>query len=110
MPEMTGTDLAALVASQYPSTPVLLMSGQGRPSADYPGPFLPKPFTPDALLEAVGGLVPLPNTKYAQQEPSRKQPRSTGLTSIWPSEACLRPRRLLRLLKPPGSTCRTAQG
>ena len=58
MPGMTGTQLAATIAGQYPQTPVILMSGQGEPSPDHPGPFLPKPFTPDALLDAVGHLVP----------------------------------------------------
>ena len=60
MPGMTGTQLAALISGQYPQTPVILMSGQGEPPAE--GPFLPKPFTADALLEAVGGLVPLPRS------------------------------------------------
>jgi DNA-binding NtrC family response regulator len=58
MPGMTGTELATLMAGQYPGTPVLLMSGHGGPAADYPGPFLPKPFTADALLNAVGRLLP----------------------------------------------------
>ena len=57
MPGMTGTELAAIMAGQYPQTPLILMSGQGEPTADYPGPFLPKPFSPDALLDAVGHLV-----------------------------------------------------
>ena len=57
MPEMTGTELAALLADQWPAVPLLLVSGQGGPAPDYPGPFLPKPFSPDALLEAVSLLV-----------------------------------------------------
>jgi DNA-binding NtrC family response regulator len=58
MPKMSGTELAAFMAGRYPQTPILLMSGQGRPAAGYPGPFLPKPFTADALLDAVGRLLP----------------------------------------------------
>src|SRR5207344_576936 len=57
MPEMTGTELAALLADQWPAVPLLLVSGQGGPAPDYLGPFLPKPFSPDALLEAVSVLV-----------------------------------------------------
>ncbi|HET8836455.1 MAG TPA: response regulator [Gemmatimonadales bacterium] len=58
MPGMTGTQLAAILASRYPQTPVILMSGQGEPPADCPDHFLPKPFTPEALLDAVGHLMP----------------------------------------------------
>jgi CheY-like chemotaxis protein len=58
MPGMTGTQLAAILASRYPRTPVILMSGQGEPPADCPDLFLPKPFTPEALLDAVGHLMP----------------------------------------------------
>lgn len=57
MPEMTGVELSALMAHRWSAVPVLLVSGQGGPAPDYPGPFLPKPFTPDALLKAVTGLV-----------------------------------------------------
>ena len=57
MPEMTGVELSALMAHRWSAVPVLLVSGQGGPAPDYPGPFLPKPFTPDALLKAVSLLV-----------------------------------------------------
>jgi two-component system, response regulator PdtaR len=57
MPRMNGTELATVIASRWPAMPVLLVSGQGRPLHGYPGPFLPKPFTPDGLLEAVSGLL-----------------------------------------------------
>lgn len=57
MPGMTGIELAERIARDWPSTPVLLTSGQGRPAAGYAGAFLPKPFTPDHLLDAVSGLV-----------------------------------------------------
>jgi CheY-like chemotaxis protein len=59
MPELTGVDLAELMAAQCPAVPVLLISGQGGPPADYAGPFLPKPCMPEALVEAVTGLLPL---------------------------------------------------
>ena len=59
MPSMTGIELATLVARQWPATPILLMSGQGGPTTGYAGPFVPKPFTFDVLLDAVRGLVPL---------------------------------------------------
>jgi CheY-like chemotaxis protein len=60
MPNMTGNELADLVTSRWPGVPVLLMSGYGLPTTDPPGAFLPKPFTADVLLNAVGVLVPLP--------------------------------------------------
>jgi DNA-binding NtrC family response regulator len=60
MPGMDGETLAGAVAERWPHTSVLLMSGRGGPTQNYPGPFLPKPFTADALLDAVGALVPLP--------------------------------------------------
>jgi CheY-like chemotaxis protein len=60
MPQMTGTELADVAAARWPAVPVLLVSGQGGPPAGYPGTFLPKPFTQDALLETVAGLVGMP--------------------------------------------------
>lgn len=57
MPGMTGLELAATVATLWPELPVLLVSGQGGPPQSYEGRFLPKPFTAEALLEAVGALV-----------------------------------------------------
>ena len=58
MPGMTGLDLTKILADQWPNLPVLLMSAQGGPDAGYSGPFLPKPFTADALLGAVAELLP----------------------------------------------------
>jgi CheY-like chemotaxis protein len=58
MPEMTGLELAAVVAERWPSIPLLLVSGQGRPPDDYRGSFLPKPFAPDGLVAAVVSLLP----------------------------------------------------
>ena len=60
MPEMTGLELAAYIADHYTAIPILLISGQGGPPSGYPGAFVAKPFTWDVLLDAVGGLVPLP--------------------------------------------------
>jgi CheY-like chemotaxis protein len=60
MPGMTGIELARLMAEQWPEVPVLLISGYGGPPSPYTGAFVAKPFTWDVLLDAVGGLVPLP--------------------------------------------------
>ena len=65
MPEMTGTELAALAAARWPDLAVLMVSGHGGPPAGYPYAFLPKPFTHDALLEVVAGLVA--TQKYERQ-------------------------------------------
>jgi CheY-like chemotaxis protein len=58
MPGMSGLELATRMAESWPSIPILLISGQGGPPADYAGAFLPKPFTSDILLDAVSRLVP----------------------------------------------------
>jgi CheY-like chemotaxis protein len=58
MPKMTGEELATVIAARWPAVPVLLVSGQGGPHPNYRGSFLPKPFTPDALLAVVRRLVP----------------------------------------------------
>jgi CheY-like chemotaxis protein len=63
MPGMSGADLARLVTKDWPTTPVLLVSGECGPLADYSGPFLPKPFRPEALVEAVAKLLPTENTE-----------------------------------------------
>jgi CheY-like chemotaxis protein len=57
MPRMNGVELATVIGQRWPSIPVLLVSGQGRPLSDYPGPFLGKPFTPEALLRSVEELL-----------------------------------------------------
>ncbi len=59
MPGMTGVHLADIVAERWPSVPVLLVSGQGGPATGYIGPFLAKPFQPEALIRAVSALLPL---------------------------------------------------
>ena len=60
MPGMTGTELAERMGREWPTTPILLISGQGAPAMGYTGAFLPKPFSPDRLLDAVVALVPPP--------------------------------------------------
>jgi CheY-like chemotaxis protein len=57
MPGMTGEELAEKMAVQWPAIPILLISGQGVPSADFRGVFLPKPFLPDTLVAAVRALL-----------------------------------------------------
>ena len=55
MPRRSGLELAAAVAKRWPSLPVLLVSGQ--PPDFWKGPFLAKPFTPDALIAGVQDLL-----------------------------------------------------
>jgi CheY-like chemotaxis protein len=56
MPGFPGDKLAAKVAEQWPEVPVLLISGFGM-KAGCTGPFLAKPFTPEALLLAIEELL-----------------------------------------------------
>jgi two-component system, cell cycle sensor histidine kinase and response regulator CckA len=56
MPGFPGDKLAARIAEQWPGVPVLLVSGFGM-KAGCTGPFLAKPFTPDAFLRAVEELL-----------------------------------------------------
>ena len=66
MPGMNGVALATAIGERWPTIPVLLVSGQGGPSSDYPGAFLAKPFTPEALVtsvEEVLGSLPLRSLK-----------------------------------------------
>jgi CheY-like chemotaxis protein len=60
MPGMTGTELAMVMTSQWPTTPILLVSGLDAPTTGYNGGFLQKPFTEGTLLQAVRKLVPFP--------------------------------------------------
>jgi CheY-like chemotaxis protein len=53
MPRMNGVALATAIGARWATIPVLLVSGQGGPSSDYPGAFLAKPFTPEALITSV---------------------------------------------------------
>jgi two-component system cell cycle sensor histidine kinase/response regulator CckA len=65
MPGFPGDKLAAKVAEQWPQVPVLLVSGFGMKSG-CTGPFLAKPFTPDALLRAVENVLQLPPSSAAR--------------------------------------------
>jgi CheY-like chemotaxis protein len=58
MPRMTGDELATELAERWPTVPILLVSGQGGPQTGYQGGFLRKPYTPEALIAAVAGLLP----------------------------------------------------
>jgi CheY-like chemotaxis protein len=58
MPGMTGVELAGRMVRDWPTTPILLISGQGGPVTGYTGRFLPKPVSPDLLVDAVCDLVP----------------------------------------------------
>ena len=56
MPGMTGIELARRLLVLDPGLRVLFMSGYAEDmarSTSLPGPFLAKPFTPDALVRAV---------------------------------------------------------
>ena len=61
MPRMTGTDLAISIRSDDPTTPVILVSGEGTP-VDMIDPgngvlFIAKPFAPKVLLEAASQFL-----------------------------------------------------
>ena len=61
MPRMSGKELARIVAERWPSVAVLLVSGHGGGAIDdSPVPFLPKPCTREALVEAVRALIRRP--------------------------------------------------
>jgi CheY-like chemotaxis protein len=72
MPRVTGVELAAAVSRQWPRLPVLLVSGV--PPAEWNGPFLAKPFTPETLVAAVRDLLP------PAEEPADKPRRWTAPT------------------------------
>jgi CheY-like chemotaxis protein len=57
MPGMSGVELAAVIGEHWPTVPIVLTSGQGGPPTGYGGPFLAKPFGPDALVTVVLDLV-----------------------------------------------------
>ena len=57
MPKMTGNELVKKVLESKPQLPVLMMSGYN-PAGQIPAEvsFLPKPFTPQQLVEKVAAL------------------------------------------------------
>jgi CheY-like chemotaxis protein len=81
MPQMTGLELAAVIADRWAAVPILLVSGHGAPEPVYAGPFLPKPFTPAALLDAVARLLPT-----ASPVPAGAGRRAHGRVDIQASE------------------------
>jgi DNA-binding response OmpR family regulator len=56
MPGLDGVTLAGMVRQALPGVPILMVSGSG-PSPDASLPFLPKPFEPRSLLNAVHTLL-----------------------------------------------------
>jgi len=68
MPRMGGLALSVRLQHCRPEIKVLFISGNGK-SFDAEGAFLPKPFSPSALLqkvEALFGVVPLESSLRAQ--------------------------------------------
>jgi hypothetical protein len=62
MPSMKGTELAHRLQALRPQTKVLLMSGNQVSEVTASGhPFIPKPFTPDALTETVRQVLAKPS-------------------------------------------------
>jgi CheY-like chemotaxis protein len=78
MPGMTGTELAEIMAKQWPAIPILLISGQGVPHTDYRGGFLAKPFQPESLVAAVRALLPSEGVAADDQESAPVADRVRG--------------------------------
>jgi CheY-like chemotaxis protein len=57
MPRMNGLELAEAIGRMAAPPPVLFVSGFPGASDQVPGPFLTKPFRPDALVQAVSELL-----------------------------------------------------
>jgi CheY-like chemotaxis protein len=62
MPVLDGLALAARLQQLSYPPPVLFVSGHGQVT-EVPGPFLPKPFLPEALVTAVNGLLGQPGAR-----------------------------------------------
>ena len=56
MPNGDGLSLAHAVKSSFPTIPVILVSGNAKPDAEFE--FVDKPFGPAALMKAVRKLFP----------------------------------------------------
>ena len=57
MPRMNGLELAEAIGRMPAPPPVLFVSGFPGGPGEMPGPFLTKPFQPDALVQAVSELL-----------------------------------------------------
>lgn len=59
MPDMTGDEVARVIAAEYEHVPVVVMSGYSDSAEAIPGAidFLAKPFTPESLLSAVRRVI-----------------------------------------------------
>ena len=66
MPQMDGEALAAALRQADPELPILFVSGfNGGPAPTLPGTLLPKPFTPDQLVVAIGQLLTVQAPRHA---------------------------------------------
>jgi CheY-like chemotaxis protein len=79
MPRMDGRQLAIELSKRDPHIPVVLISGVYLGGGtDFPGPVLPKPFTPMALAarvrEVLGQYDPLRRSQIASTLPSKEKP------------------------------------
>ena len=76
MPGIDGFDVAEVLATHLPTLPVLCMSGYVDPhNADrrVTAPFIQKPFTAEALLEAVTGLLESSRAARASAQATRQR-------------------------------------
>jgi two-component system cell cycle sensor histidine kinase/response regulator CckA len=55
MPEMDGYELARRLEDERPDLPIIYMTGYG--DFEVAGPFLRKPFSPDAFVRKVGEVL-----------------------------------------------------
>jgi CheY-like chemotaxis protein len=79
MPRMDGRQLAIELSKRDPHLPIVLISGVYLGGGtDFPGPVLPKPFTPMALAsrvrEVLGQYGPLRRSQTASVLPSEEKP------------------------------------
>ncbi len=88
MSKLTGPQLAEMLAERRPATKVLYMSGYAesefvcRRALEADMPFLPKPFTPDALArrvrEVLNQRAPLAAERHAHQGTAANAPLTHG--------------------------------
>ncbi len=59
MPRMTGVEMVTQIRAINPEIPVLFMSGYSHETRieSLPGRFIPKPFTIDALIDAMRAAI-----------------------------------------------------